>query len=290
MAQLDGGGEWKLGAGAFGEVSSVLCRTPATTDVNSTQQLVPGRLGLQHTNSQAYILRAAASSVGRDCTCAWPCTSSCNPRKAAWQAAQQHSTATSSTATGAAAQHGNTQPGVKLTAPCHAALTRAEPGPATLTRVAAVLQVYKALLRGVNPVAVKVLRDHSYTSRDEFGREVGLLKTLHNSNIVQFQVRTCYSRSSTQLAASAGAHCRPAGTSCVCLVRRCPARLASHIPGQLCRAHVSSRTRCCSSRSSWMVGACRCMAHLPSLHCALSSCAALSCLHVAVVGCTLLLQ
>jgi hypothetical protein len=52
-----------------------------------------------------------------------------------------------------------------------------------------VLQVYKAMLKGVNPVAVKVLRDQSYTSRDEFGKEVGLLKTLHNSNIVQFQVR-----------------------------------------------------------------------------------------------------
>jgi hypothetical protein len=48
-------------------------------------------------------------------------------------------------------------------------------------------EVYKAMLKGVNPVAVKVLRDQSYTSRDEFGKEVGLLKTLHNSNIVQFQ-------------------------------------------------------------------------------------------------------
>ena len=130
----------------------------------------------------------------------------------------------------------NTQPALKLTAPCHAALRRAGPGPATLTSVAvvlltsvaAVLQVYKALLRGVNPVAVKVLRDHSYTSRDEFGREVGLLKTLHNSNIVQFQVRTCYSRSSTQLAASGRAH-RRHGASRVCSVRRCPAWLASHI-------------------------------------------------------------
>ena len=45
------------------------------------------------------------------------------------------------------------------------------------------------MLKGVNPVAVKVLRDQSYTSRDEFGREVALLKALHNSNIVQFQVR-----------------------------------------------------------------------------------------------------
>ena len=55
--------------------------------------------------------------------------------------------------------------------------------------VTTVLQVYKAMLKGVNPVAVKVLRDQSYTSRDEFGREVALLKALHNSNIVQFQVR-----------------------------------------------------------------------------------------------------
>lgn len=45
------------------------------------------------------------------------------------------------------------------------------------------------MLKGVNPVAVKVLRDQSYTSRDEFSKEVALLKALHNSNIVQFQVR-----------------------------------------------------------------------------------------------------
>ena len=51
------------------------------------------------------------------------------------------------------------------------------------------LQVYKATLKGVNPVAVKVLRDQSYTSRDEFSKEVALLKALHNSNIVQFQAR-----------------------------------------------------------------------------------------------------
>mmetsp|Transcript_18116 Transcript_18116/g.54546 ORF Transcript_18116/g.54546 Transcript_18116/m.54546 type:complete len:1319 (+) Transcript_18116:310-4266(+) len=48
-------------------------------------------------------------------------------------------------------------------------------------------EVYKAMLKGVNPVAVKVLRDQSYTSREEFSREVALLKALHNSNIVQFQ-------------------------------------------------------------------------------------------------------
>jgi len=49
--------------------------------------------------------------------------------------------------------------------------------------------VYKAMLKGVIPVAVKVLKDQSYTSREEFQREVGLLKSLHNSNIVQFQAR-----------------------------------------------------------------------------------------------------
>ncbi len=49
-------------------------------------------------------------------------------------------------------------------------------------------EVYKATLKGVNPVAVKVLRDQSYTSREDFSREVALLKALHNSNIVQFQV------------------------------------------------------------------------------------------------------
>ncbi len=45
------------------------------------------------------------------------------------------------------------------------------------------------MLKGVIPVAVKVLKDQSYTSREEFQREVGLLKSLHNSNIVQFQAR-----------------------------------------------------------------------------------------------------
>lgn len=48
-------------------------------------------------------------------------------------------------------------------------------------------EVYKALLKGVNPVAVKVLRDQSYTSREDFSREVALLKSLYNSHIVQFQ-------------------------------------------------------------------------------------------------------
>ncbi len=48
------------------------------------------------------------------------------------------------------------------------------------------------MLKGVNPVAVKVLRDQSYTSRDEFSKEVALLKALHNSNIVQFQVRATF--------------------------------------------------------------------------------------------------
>lgn len=47
------------------------------------------------------------------------------------------------------------------------------------------------MLKGVNPVAVKVLRDQSYTSREDFSREVALLKSLHNSHIVQFQVRRC---------------------------------------------------------------------------------------------------
>ena len=56
----------------------------------------------------------------------------------------------------------------------------------------AAAQVYKAMLRNAIPVAVKVLKDQSYTSREEFQREVGLLKSLHNSNIVQFQVpRPC---------------------------------------------------------------------------------------------------
>ena len=55
------------------------------------------------------------------------------------------------------------------------------------------------MLKGVNPVAVKVLRDQSYTSRDEFSREVALLKALHNSNIVQFQVRPACSMSACQL-------------------------------------------------------------------------------------------
>lgn len=48
--------------------------------------------------------------------------------------------------------------------------------------------MYKAILNGVSPVAVKVLKDQSLGSRDAFWREVALLKSLRNSNIVQFQV------------------------------------------------------------------------------------------------------
>ena len=48
--------------------------------------------------------------------------------------------------------------------------------------------MFKATLNGVSPVAVKVLKDQSLASRDVFWREVALLKSLRNSNIVQFQV------------------------------------------------------------------------------------------------------
>ena len=103
-------------------------------------------------------------------------------------------------------------------------------GTATLTTIDTVLQVYKAMLKGVNPVAVKVLRDQSYTSRDEFGKEVGLLKTLHNSNIVQFQVRCpCASLAisvhthhtltvaSCHTRAACGSWPANAATHCICL-------------------------------------------------------------------------
>ena len=59
------------------------------------------------------------------------------------------------------------------------------------------------MLKGVIPVAVKVLKDQSYTSREEFQREVGLLKSLHNSNIVQFQAR----RRAHKRMRSASSHC-----------------------------------------------------------------------------------
>ena len=72
--------------------------------------------------------------------------------------------------------------------------------------VGATAQVYKAMLKGVIPVAVKVLKDQSYTSREEFQREVALLKALHNSNIVQFQARPAC-RPALRL--SATALCRP---------------------------------------------------------------------------------
>jgi hypothetical protein len=50
-------------------------------------------------------------------------------------------------------------------------------------------QVYKAMLRGVIPVAVKVLTDSSAARVEEFRKEVAILSRLHNSHIVQFQVR-----------------------------------------------------------------------------------------------------
>ena len=50
------------------------------------------------------------------------------------------------------------------------------------------VQVFKATLNGVSPVAVKVLKDQSMSSRETFWREVALLKSLRNSNVVQFQV------------------------------------------------------------------------------------------------------
>lgn len=94
------------------------------------------------------------------------------------------------------------------------------------------MQVYKAMLKGVNPVAVKVLRDQSYTSRDEFGKEVGLLKTLHNSNIVQFQVR-CFWERQAAVPQTCPAHRRVAWASSHngCLRPACasrPAHAASH--------------------------------------------------------------
>jgi hypothetical protein len=118
------------------------------------------------------------------------------------------------------------------------------------------LQVYKAMLKGVNPVAVKVLRDQSYTSRDEFGKEVGLLKTLHNSNIVQFQVRCpCASQPCCRCADPPQGGCRRPYTTAACDL---PAHCGLHMPplmtyDLLCRAPVSRRTKCCSSQSSWMV-------------------------------------
>ena len=50
------------------------------------------------------------------------------------------------------------------------------------------MQVLKATLNGVSPVAIKVLKDQSLASREVFWREVAMLKSLRNSNIVQFQV------------------------------------------------------------------------------------------------------
>ena len=47
-------------------------------------------------------------------------------------------------------------------------------------------QVFKGLRNGVQPVAVKVLNDYSPQQLASFGREIQILRSLHDTNVVQF--------------------------------------------------------------------------------------------------------
>jgi Protein tyrosine and serine/threonine kinase len=56
-----------------------------------------------------------------------------------------------------------------------------------LISVACTMQVYKALSHGVQPVAVKIFPTHATPQQHaEFQREVVLLKSCRDGNIVQF--------------------------------------------------------------------------------------------------------
>lgn len=48
-----------------------------------------------------------------------------------------------------------------------------------------VLQVYRAFLYGVHPVAVKVFQAHAEVPQEEFWREINILRTCRHRNIVQ---------------------------------------------------------------------------------------------------------
>ena len=59
-------------------------------------------------------------------------------------------------------------------------------------------QVYKALRGGVQPVAVKVLRDPTEKQLSAFKREVALLQGLRDPHIVQF-LGVCHARGRVML-------------------------------------------------------------------------------------------
>ena len=48
------------------------------------------------------------------------------------------------------------------------------------------MQVYKGLRSGVQPVAVKVLKEHTPKQLADFQREIHILRSLHDTNVVQF--------------------------------------------------------------------------------------------------------
>lgn len=60
------------------------------------------------------------------------------------------------------------------------------------------VQVYKAMRAGVQPVAVKVLRDPTEKQLSAFAREVSILQGLRDHNVVQF-LGVCYSKGRVML-------------------------------------------------------------------------------------------
>lgn len=60
------------------------------------------------------------------------------------------------------------------------------------------LQVYKACLYGVHPVAVKVFQTQDDLPADDFWKEISILRTCRHSNIVQFQ-GTCVDGDTTMM-------------------------------------------------------------------------------------------
>ena len=46
--------------------------------------------------------------------------------------------------------------------------------------------MFKGLRSGVQPVAVKVLNEHTPKQLADFQREINILRSLHDTNVVQF--------------------------------------------------------------------------------------------------------
>lgn len=102
----------------------------------------------------------------------------------------------------------------------------------TLPYPNAAAQVYKGMLQGSTPVAVKFVRGHSPKEQARFRNEVGILKSLRHTNIVQARAAPpprC-------LRAHRRARCCP--RCCRSALARAAARAVAQRPGTLvkCKA------------------------------------------------------